>query len=215
MDLGGFRGGFGARLRTASGDGATAQLAVAYGMLGALAAIVAIALGLDPLACEPWLGEGGALGVAASAALGVVLAACTIAGTRRVVRRFRWARALHAVLRPGVRHAGDGAIVVMALASGIGEELFFRGLLTPLLGVALSSLAFGALHQVRGRARWAWAAWATVMGLLFGVTFRLTGSIAGPVLAHVVINVANLRFLRDTDLEPPGARALGGLLRHT
>jgi membrane protease YdiL (CAAX protease family) len=79
------------------------------------------------------------------------------------------------------------------------------------VGVWLSSLGFGVLHQVRGRARWAWAGWATVMGLVFATLFELSGHLAGPMLAHVTINFANLRYLRDHD---PGAprRALGGLL---
>jgi membrane protease YdiL (CAAX protease family) len=52
------------------------------------------------------------------------------------------------------------------------------------------------------------------MGLLFGVLFAATGSLAGPVVAHLAINAANLRFLRDTD-PAPARRELGGLLRRT
>jgi membrane protease YdiL (CAAX protease family) len=81
----------------------------------------------------------------------------------------------------------------------------------PLVGVVLSALLFGALHQVRGPGRWAWMAWATVMGLLFGAVFDATGSLAGPIVAHAMINAANLRFLRDHDPEAP-PRQLGGLL---
>ena len=101
--------------------------------------------------------------------------------------------------------------MVMALASGVGEELFFRGCLTPLVGVFLSSAAFGVLHQVRGRARWAWAGWATVMGLAFATIYELTGHLVGPILAHVTINLVNLRYLRDHDPEAK-PRTLGGLL---
>jgi hypothetical protein len=54
--------------------------------------------------------------------------------------------------------------------------------------------------------------WATVMGLLFGCVFAATGSLAGPIVAHAMINGANLRFLRDND-PSPRPRALGGLLR--
>ena len=184
-------------------DDATGKVALAYAMLGTIAVLVALALGHDPIACEAWLGTTGALSVGLSAVLGAATAVATVALTRVVVRRWGWARELHGDLRPAVRHSGDVAIVVMALASGIGEELLFRGLLTPLLGVLLSSLAFGFLHQVRGRARWAWAAWATLMALVFAVTFRLTGSLAGPVIAHVAINIANLRYLRDTEVDLP------------
>ena len=53
---------------------------------------------------------------------------------------------------------------------------------------------------------------AAIMGLSFGALYKLTGSLLGPVVAHVAINWVNLRFLRDSDFEPPRQRALGGLL---
>jgi membrane protease YdiL (CAAX protease family) len=203
-------------------------VATAYGVVGALAAAVAVALGQDPFTTDSWVGLAGAPAMGWSALLGVVLGVATVLATRVMVRHARWARVLHAELRPAVRDADDTALVLMALASGIGEELFFRGLLVPLVGVVVASLGFGLLHQVRGPARWAWAAWAAVMGLLFALTFRITGSLVGPIVAHVVINGANLRFLRDTDPEIMHAiearaekpiderrRGLGGLLGRT
>ena len=102
--------------------------------------------------------------------------------------------------------------MILGIASAASEELFFRGLLASTFGLILSSLAFGLLHQMRGRVRWVWAGWATVMGFLFGALFLATGSLLGPLLAHAAINVANLRFIRDTDVDPPKRRHLGGLL---
>jgi hypothetical protein len=99
----------------------------------------------------------------------------------------------------------------MAVASGIGEELFFRGLLAQTIGIVLSSLAFGVLHQVRGQGRWAWAAWATVLGAMLAVLHAMTGQLVGPIVAHVAINAANLRYLRDTAVDPEPPRRLGGL----
>jgi uncharacterized protein len=147
-----------------------------------------------------------------SLGLGVLVGATTIAATPAMVRRWSWARALHLALRPAVHRAGDGALLAVALASAVGEELLFRGLFVPLVGVVVSSVAFGVLHQIRGRARWGWIGWATLMGLLFGEVFAMTGSLLGPLLAHAAINHTNLRFLRDNDPTPP-RRALGGLLR--
>lgn len=171
--------------------------------------------GTSPFVTEPWAELPSLPELArhtASVLGGAVLATGTIASTRAFVRRFGWARKLHADLRPSVRHSGDGTLVVLGFASGIAEELFFRGFLATTVGLVLSSLAFGLLHQSRGNVRFVWAAWATVMGLLFGALFLATGSLAGPIVAHVAINVANLRFLRDTDVEPKKPRRLGGLL---
>jgi membrane protease YdiL (CAAX protease family) len=179
---------------------------------GGIAIAASLALGRNPVECDGWLGARGAAGLLLSLGLGVILGAATILTTRVLVRRFRWARALHYALRPTVHGAGDAGLWLVALASATGEELLFRGLLVPLAGVALSSLVFGALHQIRGQARWGWMAWATVMGLLFGSVFAATGSLAGPLVAHAAVNLHNLRFLRDNDPRPRRG-SLGGLLK--
>jgi membrane protease YdiL (CAAX protease family) len=158
-----------------------------------------------------WLGMQGIASVISSVGIGVCLGALTVGATREIVRHTAWGRALHGALRPAVGHASDTTLLAVALASALGEEMLFRGLLVPLAGVVLSALLFGALHQVRGPGRWAWMGWATVMGLLFGTLFEATGSLAGPIVAHAMINATNLRFLRDNDPEPT-PRHLGGLL---
>lgn len=184
--------------------------AFAYGGLGALGATLSEACGQSPWTTAAWAGTSGWVALLASLAFGGLLAFVTVR-TTRIVGRARWARALHADLRPVAHGLDDVAIVFMAFASGVGEELFFRGWLTPLVGVLASSVAFGALHQVRGRARWAWAAWATLMGLAFASLYELTGNLVGPIVAHVTVNAVNLRYLRDHDPEPK-RKALGGLL---
>jgi membrane protease YdiL (CAAX protease family) len=177
---------------------------------------IALARGTSPVETEAWLSVFADAPAwwrhLASVGGGAVLALATICATRGLVRRWAWARALHADLRPAVRDAGDSALLVLGVASGVAEELFFRGLLAPSIGLVLSSVAFGALHQLRGSAGWLWATWATLMGLLFGVLFLATGSLVGAIVAHAAINVMNLRFLRDTDVEPRKPRRLGGLL---
>ncbi len=186
---------------------------VVYGALSVLTLGVAFARGTSPVETDPWFDDlEGWPGHLVSVASGIVLAFATVRATRLFVGSWGWAKTLHADLRPAVRGAGDATLLVLGMASGVAEELFFRGLLTPVLGLAVSSLAFGGLHQLRGRVGWIWAGWATVMGLLFGALFLATGSLIGPIVAHAAINVMNLRFLRDTDVEPKKPRRLGGLL---
>lgn len=180
-------------------------------LLGLLGASGALFLGRSPFTREPWLETSGFEAVFVSVLLGGCIAGITILASRFVVRRFAWARALHGALRPAFADQNDGALVLMAVASGIGEELFFRGLLSPLIGIVLSSLAFGALHQVRG-SRLAWAAWATLLGASLALVYALTGQLIGPIVAHVAINAANLRYIRDTSVDPQRPRRLGGLL---
>ncbi len=186
-----------------------------YAAVGAVAAGVAVALGRDPFTMPSWVGLEGGERLAWSVVLGGMLGALTILLTRVVARRAPAVRALHEALRPAVRGADGITIGCMALASGVGEELLFRGLLVPIFGVMLSAVAFGLLHQVRGPARWVWASWACAMGILFGLLFAITGSLVGPIVSHIAINFANLRFIRDNDprsysrspLSPPSPHA--------
>jgi uncharacterized protein len=190
-----------------------APLALAvYGVLATVTVGIEIARGANPLEADSWLDLPLWSRHLVSVTAGALLAVLTVRATRAFVARWGWARMLHADLRPTVRHAGDGALLVLGIASGVAEELFFRGLLAPAIGLFLSSLAFGALHQLRGRTGWIWAAWAALMGFIFGALYLATGSLLGALLAHAAINVMNLRFLRDTDVEPQQRRPLGGLL---
>lgn len=175
-----------------------------YGALALLAVAVAEARERSPIVlpdAETWLAVPHPLaGHALSLALGSLLAYLTVKATPPLVRRSAWVRALHVDLRPAVRGAGTGTLVVLGIASALAEELLFRGMLLTVTGLAVSSLAFGLLHQTRGRARWVWAGWATLMGLSFGAIFLVTGSLLGAIVAHAAINVRNLRFLRDTEV---------------
>jgi membrane protease YdiL (CAAX protease family) len=178
--------------------------------------MIAICIGLvrgapNVLLCTPsyrwssaWLAHGTSL------LLGIALASLIVGLTRVLVRTQRWFAALHEDLRPIARALGIEAVMPVALASAIGEEALFRGALVPAIGIVWSSLVFGALHQLRGRSRLTWVVFAVVVGLALGFIFRLTGSLLGPIVAHAVINYANLRFLlrHDTRRMPQ----LGGLL---
>ncbi|MDP9034761.1 MAG: CPBP family intramembrane metalloprotease [Myxococcota bacterium] len=188
-----------------------ATIVEAYASVGALGAAISFALGHDPTACHGWLGARGIASLLLSVGAGLCLGAATIAVTRAMMRRTEWARALHVAMRPAVHGAGNATLFALSLASAAGEELLFRGLLVPFAGVVGSSLLFGVLHQIPGRGRWGWMAWATIMGLLLALLFKVTGSLAGPLLAHLAINHSNLRYLRDND-PAPRQRMLGGLL---
>lgn len=147
---------------------------------------------LDP----SWLSAPYALRLVLSLALGLVLALVAVAMTPRLVERAKWARALHTELKAIVSPLSSTEVSLLAVASGLAEELFFRGAMQPVLGLVLTSLIFGALHVGPKGVFLAWAGWAFVMGLAFGSIFELTGVLWGPVLAHVWINQRNMTFIR-------------------
>ncbi len=178
------------------------RMCLAYAALGALGAGLAWSFaGGNPLAHPaPWLEVPALASPPLSAAIGVVLAFVVVRLTRFTVARYAWAQGLHRELSPTARRFGRAEIWWLALASSLGEELFFRSFLTPVLGLLPATLLFGLLHQVRGPSRWVWASWAAVVGLLLGAVFVATGSLLGPVLAHALINGTNLAFLRDHEV---------------
>lgn len=143
-----------------------------------------------------WLTASYPVRLALSLALGLGLALLVVAATPALIKRTAWARALHAELKEIISPLSPAEITLLALASGLGEELFFRGALQPVLGLLLTSLIFGALHVGPKKVFLAWTFWAFVMGLLFGLIFELTGVLWGPVLAHVGINQRNMTFIR-------------------
>jgi uncharacterized protein len=189
--------------RSDRGSFVARRLAVGYAMLATLAAGIAIVvLGEIPWTHpSPWISLDPALSLTTSAVGGLTLAALIILATRFTVARYAWARRLHEDLRPVARDLSLSHILLIAGLSSLGEELLFRGLLTPWLGVVGSAVLFGLAHQMRGSSRLVWAAWAALVGLGLGALFAATGSLVGPLLCHAVVNAVNLSFLRAYTLE--------------
>jgi membrane protease YdiL (CAAX protease family) len=188
------------------------RVAGAYLLLTAVAFVAArLWHGSSPFVHpEPWLGMKPRASHTYSVLVGTAFGALVVMLTRLSVERFGWARSLHAALRPVARGMSTPLIAGIAVLSALGEELLFRGLLMPSIGLLPQAILFGVVHQVPGRSRWVWVGWATVVGLALGALFQLTGSLAGAIVAHALVNGMNLAFLRAHD--PSERRTLGGLL---
>ncbi len=189
------------------------RFATAYLGMGAAATVIAVVWrdGWPLVHPAPWLQLEPRVSHAYSAMLGLALGSLVVMLTRPMVARLGWARALHMELRPVASGINTTGIVVLAILSALGEELLFRGLLHSWLGLVPQAIIFGLVHQLPGKSRWVWVLWATLMGLLLGSIFELTGSLCGPILAHAVINGFNLQYLKTYDPEPR-PKPLGGLL---
>ncbi len=188
-------------------------LALGYAILAFLAAAALVALrGVDLLAHpHPWLALSAVVAHASSLLLGLAFAVAIIASTRVFVARFAWAKGLERELVPLAKGLGPGALLTVTLLSTLAEELLFRALLTPYLGVVVSAALFGLVHQLKGPSRWVWVLWAAVFGLGAGSIYALTGSLVGPLVAHALVNGVNLAFLRQRAPERRPANRLGGL----
>ena len=145
---------------------------------------------------SPWFGGTYEGRLAASLGLGLAAAALVVVITPWLARRATWARALLEELRPIIAGLSRTEIALLPLMAGLAEELFFRGAVQPALGLVVTSLVFGALHTGPKRVFLWWAAWAFVMGLVFGAIFEATGVLWGAVLAHALINQRNMMSIK-------------------
>ncbi|MEA5580317.1 CPBP family intramembrane glutamic endopeptidase [Nodularia harveyana UHCC-0300] len=83
-------------------------------------------------------------------------------------------------------------LIWLGLLPALSEELLFRGVMLPALGldtvaVIVSSLAFGILH-LSGPEQWPYVIWATIIGLMLGFSALLTGNLLVPIIAHMITN---------------------------
>ena len=176
-----------------------------YGLLAASGILWALLAGRSPLwlrAEDAWLSgwlPSTAARTALSLALGVGVALLAVRGTRILVQRTVWAKRLHIELRGMVGPLTGAAIAFFSLTSGFVEELFFRGAMQPAFGVVLTSVVFGAVHVGPTRAFLPRTLWAAIMGAVFGLLYALTGSLVGPIAAHVLINYENMHYLVSYD----------------
>ncbi|MCL1467401.1 CPBP family intramembrane glutamic endopeptidase [Argonema galeatum] len=86
-------------------------------------------------------------------------------------------------------------LIWLALLPGLSEELLFRGVMLPALGLdipalVVSSLCFGILH-LSGLEQWPYVIWATVVGLVLGYSALATGNLLVPIVAHIVTNLVS------------------------
>ncbi len=164
-----------------------------YGAMALVALVIAAARGnpdlyrLDPT-MESWL-----LGV--GPVIGFGIGVLVVGLTRLATTHFQWARDLHTSFRDLLGPLTGKEIVILALASSIGEELLFRGALLPWLGVWIQGVVFALLHVGPGKRFLPWTISALVLGVGFGWLAQWTGNLGGPIAAHFAINFLNLRYI--------------------
>jgi uncharacterized protein len=86
-------------------------------------------------------------------------------------------------------------IVWLGLLPGLSEELLFRGVMLPelglnLTGLAISSVCFGVMHFSSPR-QWSYVIWATIVGGVFGFSAIATGNLLVPTVAHIITNLVS------------------------
>ena len=94
-------------------------------------------------------------------------------------------------------------LIWLGLLPGLSEELLFRGVMLPALGlnlvaVVISSLLFGVLH-LSGNGQWPYVVWATIVGFALGYCALITGNLVVPVVAHIITNLVSGTLWKVSD----------------
>jgi len=128
-------------------------------------------------------------------AIGAAFGIGVVGLTRVATRNFQWARDLHNSFHDLLGPLTGREILILALASSIGEEVLFRGALMPWMGVWLQGAVFALIHVAPGKRFRPWTISAFVLGVAFGWVAVWTGNLGGPIAAHFIINFLNLRYI--------------------
>ena len=86
-------------------------------------------------------------------------------------------------------------IGIVSVIPALAEELLFRGALLPAIypdwrGVVISGVVFGVLH-INGGRNVEFGVWAGSVGCAYGAAYLYTGTLAVPMVAHALANIAS------------------------
>jgi membrane protease YdiL (CAAX protease family) len=147
------------------------------------------------------------------AALGAGLAAglVALAISEALTRWTALGKALSELLAESIGPLDRANAWLLALASGLAEEMFFRGALQPKVGIVGASILFGAAHFLPRRELALWSVYAIGIGLGLGALYEWTGQLVAPVAAHVLVNGINLPRLAGRAKRPDSVAERDGV----
>lgn len=135
-----------------------------------------------------------------------VLGAGSVLASRWAARRTGWGRSLHAEFYAILGGLDSPRILLLSLLSAFGEEVLFRGVLQPRVGLLVATVLFAGLHFPVRRALVPWTAFAFVFGLVLGGLTIAAGSLWPAILLHFLNNYFNLHDLAEA---PPSGGPSG------
>jgi len=109
----------------------------------------------------------------------------------------------HRTLADVLGSLGGWEIILLALLSGLGEEILFRGAVQPLLGFVPATVLFALSHFPVKRDMWIWPIYALGMGVVLGLLRSIGGDIWSAVLLHSSVNAVSLSLISGKKAEKP------------
>ncbi len=104
------------------------------------------------------------------------------------------------VVRPIAVELDVPSSLTVSICAGVGEELFFRGLMQVEFGIIAASVAFSLLHFGTAVRKYFFIAFLyACIGVYFGLLADLYGSLWIPIIAHATYDFLALLYLRYGD----------------
>lgn len=168
------------------------------GALIGIAGVLGGWLGYHPLAEFRWTLAGLGWGLAGTGPLLVLFALSyrfPIGGLKRIKQ------ILLETLGPSLAVCCWHDLLLLGAVAGVSEELLFRGVLQPAMGLAGSNLVFGLVHAVS----LLYALLAAGIGCLLGWQFQESQNLLAPIVTHSLYDfVAFVVIARDARRLFPG-----------
>ncbi len=166
-----------------------------YGAMAIVAVLWRVGLYREPIFFSSQAFASGELLWLRDLGIGLGVGAAIVVLSNLVTRFTQWGENLARAMAEALGPLSTPDAVLLACASGLAEEMFFRGALQPRVGLVLASLLFGIVHFVPRRDFLPWTGFALCAGFVFGALYDATGNLLAPVVAHAVVNGINLPML--------------------
>jgi len=105
----------------------------------------------------------------------------------------------------GTLRLNTTTIILVSICAGVGEEIFFRGVLQPLpyLGIWITAIIFVAIHGYLNPLDWRVSIYGIYMTLLIALLGWFTDifGLTTAMVAHTMVDVVLFKFLVTTDQE--------------
>ena len=147
----------------------------------------------------------------------VAMTAATLVFSAFGASRWDWVRNMEEAFRRVLGPLELREVIALALASGVSEEVLFRGAIQPALvhaaggalGLVIGSVIFALAHFPPQRELWPWPIFALALGLFLGAVTLLSGNLLPAIGCHVAINAVNLRRITRA-IDPSTAARIRG-----
>ena len=82
-------------------------------------------------------------------------------------------------------------IIFISFCAGVGEEILFRGVLQPLIGIWITAVLFVAIHGYLNPVNWRISIYGIYLTLVIGIIGHLTDwlGLTTAIIAHMIIDV--------------------------